>query len=178
MSKKGHKRRWHKLIVKATLVFLIMVISINIFNYIVDPRNGSGFYLSEKNRILTYSSPPHWLGDGEDYDVYQFSDEEIKKVVSKIEGMDRWMDCPVDDTTAKLIGRWRHFMEDEPTVQKLMEDASLNELLPTVNKGYYLLVDRSIEESEASKAKYGLRNYSIFLLDVENNRLYYIGVDM
>lgn len=155
-----------------------MAIGLRVFDYIVDPRNGSGIYLSDKNRILTYSSPSNWLGDGEDYDVYRFNDEEIEKMVSKIEDMGTWKACPVDVSTSELIEKWRYFMEDEPTAVALIKDAHLDEFIPDIDNGYYLVLDRSDGQSEESKSKYGLRNYSIFLLDIDENTLYYIGSDM
>jgi len=168
MSEQVHKRRWLRLIIGAIFVFLLMAIGLRVFDYIVDPRNGSGIYLSDKNRVLAYSSPSSWLGDGEDYDVYRFSDDEIEKMVSKIEDMGTWKACPVDVSTSELIDKWRYFMENEPTAGALIEEAHLDEFIPAINNGYYLVLDRSDE----------LRNYSIFLLDIDGNTLYYFGSDM
>lgn len=182
LQKKGEvtlqKNRKNRLFVRVLVVLLSIILFMNIFNYVMNPRNGSGIHFIDKNNILTYSSPSNWLGDGVDYDVYRFNDKQMKNIIKKIKIKKTWRKYPIDSTTSELISEWRWVMENQSTAQQFMEESNIKELIPIIENGYYLLVDRSGGQSEESKHKYGLRNYSVFLLDVDTNTLYYIAFDM
>lgn len=172
------RTRRHSFLLQTLVIMLSVTLFIYLFSYVMNPRNRSGIHFIENNQILSYSSPSNWLGDGEDYDVYRFSDEEMKKVIRKVKEKEAWKKYPIDSTTLELINEWHAFMENQSSAKAFMKESDIDELIPTIENGYYLLLDRSNSQSEESKLKYGLNNYSIFLLNIDSNTLYYIESDM
>ena len=166
------------MIIQFILVLLGIILFIKTFNYFMDPRNGAGFHISEKNRVLAYESPSNWLGDGCDYEIYQFSDEVMKEIIETIENDNTWENYPIDSTTSSALNKWYGFIKNDVIALEIMKNSNLKDFIPNIENGYYLLVDRSSDEREESKNRYGLRNFTIFLLDSDKNKLYYIVLDM
>ena len=160
------------------VALLSIILFVKIFNNIMDPRNGSVIHLSEKNKVLEYESVSNWLGDGNDYEIYRFSDSQMKEIIDKVENNKSWEKYPIDSTTLDCINKWHGFIKNDSAALEIMEEHKLKDFIPYIESGYYSLVDRSSNQSVESKNKYGLRNFTVFLLDIDNNTLYYIALDM
>ncbi len=173
------KNRKSSLFIRVLFVLISITLFIKIFNFVVDPRNGAGIHLNVNNRVLEYESPSNWLGDGTDYEIYQFSNEQMDKIIKKIDHRKDWKKYPLDSTANDSLNKWHGSIMQDPAAIEIIEKSNFKEFIPIIDNGYYLLVDRSSnDESEESQKKYGLRNFTVFILDIDNNLLYYFALDM
>ena len=98
-------------------------------------------------------------------------------IADQISSDDSWISAPLNDTVRILV----YGCEDETTkIGPYLSDEDGNPLIPEIENGYYLLIDRQAEEGKATGADILHRaslNFTLGIYDSDTNRLYYVELD-
>lgn len=113
-------------------------------------------------------------GDGTSCVVLEFSDD---KILKEIQESSEWKSFPLSETVQALV----YGVSDEKSnVGPFLNDNEGNPLVPEIQKGYYLLIDRQVENDKTSGADIlhrGSFNFTLGLFDVDTNTLYFCKLD-
>lgn len=113
-------------------------------------------------------------GDGTSYVVLSFSND---TVVAEIQSNSSWKSFPLDETVETLV----YGVSDETiSVGPYLSDDEGNALVPKIQNGYYLLIDRQVESEKASRVDILQRpsfNFTLGLYDTDTNTLYFCKLD-
>lgn len=113
-------------------------------------------------------------GDGISYVVLSFSND---TVIEEIKSNLSWKPFPLDETVETLV----YGVSDETSsIGPYFSDGDGNALVPEIQNGYYLLIDRQVENNKASGADILYRpsfNFTLGLYDTDTNTLYFCKLD-
>lgn len=113
-------------------------------------------------------------GDGTSCIVLNFNDETVLK---EIKSNEEWKAFPLDETVQTLV----YGIEDETSkVGPYLTDEDGNTLVPEIQNGYYLLIDRQSENNQETEEDILHRNsfnFSLGLYDTDTNTLYFCQLD-
>lgn len=115
-----------------------------------------------------------WHGDGSTCIVFRFEDD---TVLEEIRSNSDWKAFPLDETVQALV----YGVSDETSViGPFLHDNDGKSLVPEIQNGYYLLIDRQAEEDKAIGADIMQRssfNFTLGLYDADTNTLYFCQLD-
>ena len=151
------------------LISSLLIVSLSACNLINDNdrfSDISGINIDKLKLVDEYDSHGGFQNDGISYRKYVANNYDI---MQDIENDGRWKAFPLSKTVEMILyginfnGAY-------------IVDESQNVLMPMVNDGYYLLIDRHSEAKDNDQEedifeRYSL-NYSVFVYDSENNFLY------
>lgn len=128
-------------------------------------------------KVLTYTdSHGGCLGDGQTFVALEYSDD---KILNQIKEKSEWKAFPLDYTVKALvygISDGKSCIGPYIYVEKGEEKGKA--LVPDIQNGYYLLIDR---QEEAYKEKDILHrysfNFSLGIFDSDSNTLYFCALD-
>lgn len=109
-------------------------------------------------------------GDGVSCIVLQFEDE---KILEQIKENADWKPFPLDKTVQALV----YGVKDETgSIGPFLNDENGNPLVPEIENGYYLLIDRHTDKETdiLSRASF---NFTVGLYDTDHNTLYCCSLD-
>ncbi|HJC24306.1 MAG TPA: hypothetical protein H9761_11450 [Candidatus Eisenbergiella merdavium] len=117
-------------------------------------------------------------GDGTGFYVLDCSDTEVPE---QIERAPCWLPFPLDDTVRILV----YGIEDERgKTGPYLTDQEGKALIPKIENGYYLLIDRQMEQGMASRVdtrvdilQRGSFNFTLGIYDADTNLLYFCEKD-
>ncbi|MCC8049034.1 MAG: hypothetical protein LIP10_00010 [Clostridiales bacterium] len=112
-------------------------------------------------------------GDGTSCIVLNFYDDTVLK---EIKGKAEWKAFPLDETVQTLV----YGTEDETGKYGPYLTDDGNPLVPEIQNGYYLLIDRQDENEQATEEDILHRssfNFSLGLYDTDTNTLYFCQLD-
>ena len=117
-------------------------------------------------------------GDGTSCMVLSFQDDAI---LEQIQASDAWHPLPVDQTTKVLVyGFSEETGETSWQIGPYLTDDSGNPLVPEVQNGYYVLLDRQAEDCKAPGSDILNRssfNFTFGLYDTDTDTLYCCELD-
>ena len=126
--------------------------------------------VSSGNEISNLDSHGGFHGDGTAYIALSFSDN---KVLKQIRESTQWKDFPLDETVKTLI----YGISDEAkSIGPFLNDGNGNPLVPEIQNGYYLLVDRHTDKGTDILNR-GSFNFTLGLYDADRDILYYCKLD-
>lgn len=158
------------------LVFLVIVVSVMAYS-----RNGTKGIVSEAlfldvssgSEVSNYDTHSG-NGDGTSYIVFSFKDD---TVLTEIQNNAEWKAFPLDETVQILV----YGAEDETSKYgPYLTDNDGMPLVPVIQNGYYLLIDRQVEKDKATGADIlhrGSFNFDLGLYDTDTNTLYFCQLD-
>ncbi|MGB3368911.1 MAG: hypothetical protein WBA54_15545 [Acidaminobacteraceae bacterium] len=83
----------------------------------------------------------------------------------------------MDSVTSKLLNRCNGYVQYDSVLQEALGESNYNEFIPTINNGYYFLLDRISYYTEKPILERGTYNFSLFILDSDSNTIYYMTLD-
>ena len=117
-------------------------------------------------------------GDGTSCIVLPFQDD---AVLEQIQASDAWHPLPIDQTTQVLVyGLSGETGENSWQIGPYLTDDSGNPLVPEVQNGYYVLLDRQAEDGKAPGSDIldrGSFNFTFGLYDTDTDTLYCCELD-
>ena len=113
-------------------------------------------------------------GDGTSCMIVSFN---YNTVLTKIQESTEWKELPLDETVQALV-----YGIEEGTVKNglYLTDEDGNPLVPEIQNGYYLLIDRQVEKDKAMEADIlhrGSFNFDLGVYDADTNTLYFCQLD-
>ena len=163
-----------KKLLSATLFFLVMLVSMtacgtestqDIVSEALDIDISSG---SEVSDYDTHSGN----GDGTSCIVLNFNDDTVlEEIKSNVE----WKAFPLDETVQTLV--YGIEIETGQAGPYLTDDG--NPLVPDIQNGYYLLIDRQAENSNTTEdiLDRSSFNFTLGIYDADTNTLYFCQMD-
>lgn len=119
----------------------------------------------EISNIDTYSH-----GEGHSCIAVSFDDDSI---LNDIKGNAEWKAFPLDTTTQTLV----YGIKDEAgETGPFLSDSKGNALVPEIQNGYYLLIDRH-DDTKTAILERASFNFTVGLYDTDKNTLYYCKLD-
>ena len=117
-------------------------------------------------------------GDGTSCIVLSFQND---TVLEQIQASDAWHPLPVDQTTQVLVYGFSEETSDASwQIGPFLTDDSGNPLVPEVQNGYYVLLDRQAEDGKAPGSDIldrGSFNFTVGVYDAEARVLYCCELD-
>lgn len=113
-------------------------------------------------------------GDGTSCLTFSFEDN---TVVTEIKSNPFWRSFPLDQTVRTLVYGISHKTHSDGPY---LNDNNGNALVPEIQNGYYLLIDRQVKNNTESKVDILQRfsfNLTIGLFDTDTNTLYFCKLD-
>ena len=152
-----------------TLSFPLVILKINRTRFLdalgIDISGGS-----EISRYDTHSGN----GDGTSCIAFKFTEDQV---LGQIQENPAWNAFPLDQTVETLV---YGISEEAASVGPFLTDAEGNALVPEIQDGYYLLIDRQPEEYQAlgeGLLDRGSFNLTVGIYDVNTNILYFCQLD-
>lgn len=133
-----------------------------------------GIDVSGGNEISSSDDHGGFHGDGTTFIVLSFSDDNVLKQINK---STQWKSFPLDKTVKAFV---YGISEEGWSVGPFLTDREGNTLVPEIEEGYYLLIDRQAEAGEAAGADILHRhsfNFTLGLYDTYSNSLYFCKLD-
>lgn len=113
-------------------------------------------------------------GDGTSCMILSFNDNEV---LEKIQENTEWEALPLDETVQTLV----YGVEDETgKYGPYLADSDGKSLVPEIQNGYYLIIDRQAEKNKTTGADILHRNsfnFDLGLYDTDKNMLYFCQLD-
>ena len=113
-------------------------------------------------------------GDGTSYIVFRFRDD---TVLTEIQNHAEWKALPLDEAVQTLVyGMGNETSKNGP----YLTDHGGKPLVPEVQNGYYLLIDRQVEKDGLTGTDILHRssfNFDLGLYDADTNTLYFCQLD-
>jgi len=132
-----------------------------------------GFDVSRGKEVSNYDTHSG-NGDGASCTAISFDDD---TVLEKIKSNAEWKEFPLDETVQALV----YGISDEASsMGPFLNDGNGNPLVPEIQNGYYLLIDRQAQPGKATGADILHRhsfNFTLGLYDVDTNTLYFCELD-
>lgn len=109
-------------------------------------------------------------GDGTTCIAYSFSDDTL---LEEIKSSSEWKEFPLDNTVQALV----YGVSDETSTKgPFLTNKDENPLVPEIQNGYYLLIDRQGENEKDILDRYSF-NFTLGLYDTDTNTLYFCKLD-
>lgn len=113
-------------------------------------------------------------GDGTTFIVLDCADGDVLNQIKEKSG---WRAFPLDDTVKALVYGINNETE---RIGPYLTDQEGNPLVPEIENGYYMLIDRQVEEGWATGADIlhrGSYNFTLGLYDADTELLYFCELD-
>lgn len=113
-------------------------------------------------------------GDGTSCIVFHFSNGAL---LDQIKNDARWIPLPLDQTTEILV---YGLSSETCSIGPYLTDGDGNTLIPDVENGYYLLIDRQAKDDDIDGTgllERGSFNFTLGLYDTDTNTLYFCELD-
>lgn len=113
-------------------------------------------------------------GDGMTFAVMDCSGSDI---VDQIYGNPDWKPLPPDDTVKALVYGYE---DDNTKIGPYLADEDGDPLIPEIDEGYYILIDRQTEDGETAEEDILSRasfNFTLGIYDSGTDMLYYFELD-
>lgn len=119
--------------------------------------------LTGGKEVSSFDTHGGFHGDGTSCVVIRFEDD---TVLEEIGSRADWKAFPLDETVRTLVYR----------VSDLLHDENGDPLVPEIQNGYYLLIDRHGDKSQdiLNRASF---NFTLALYDADTDTLYYCKLD-
>lgn len=131
---------------------------------------GLGIDLSSGIEISAEDSHGGFHGDGRTFIVLQFPDNSLLNAIRKDV---KWQEFPLDKTTQALV----YGLEDNARqTGPFLSNDDGEALLPKIQNGYYILLDRQPETDTDILDRYSF-NFTIGLYDSDTNIMYFCELD-
>lgn len=160
-----------KYVILAALL-VILFASIYIIQYrSIDNRISKdlGIYVP-KSLNITYSDSHSWfLGDGITQAKATLNDEQIDNIITKSNA--KWSKTPIPNNIASTIYN-KGFDDNSNNVEP---EIGISET--KIANGYWIFKNRASKDTSNSFSNTKLSNYSIGIIDIDKNVLYYIKFD-
>ena len=108
--------------------------------------------------------------DGTSCIVYRFSDD---SVLNQIRKDNSWKAFPMDETVTALV---YGTTDESSSVGPYLKDDGGNTLVPEIQNGYYVLIDRQMNEEEDVLHRASF-NFTIGIYDTDTDTLYFCRYD-
>lgn len=118
-----------------------------------------GIDVSGGTMVSSYDTHGGWLGDGTSFFAIQF---ENGAVLEEIKISLEWSEFPLDATVQALVS--------------MLNDNEGHPIVPEIQNGYYLLIDRQNDATEDILHRYSF-NFTLGLYDTDTNTLYFCKLD-
>ncbi len=129
-----------------------------------------GLDLSKGEEISSYDTHGGFHGDGASCVAYRFEDDAVLK---EIEASSRWSAFPLDDTARALV---YGLSNGTSQIGPMLNDEQGEPLVPQIENGYYLLIDRQTDAEGDMLDRYSF-NFTLGLYDIDARTLYYCKLD-
>lgn len=156
------------------ICIFVTIIFFNAINNVITPEVEVGIKLPKGLKpIELKEKESSFLGDGSYYAVYELNDEQVSTIKKDILNQNKWHEMPMK---ADIVYIARRFLNSS------LENGEIkNDMLVESYHGFYFFKDRLAEQSEEiSKEPFWQRssyNFTLAMLDIDNNRLYIYTVD-
>ena len=133
-----------------------------------------GIDVSDGNKVTCSDRHRGFHGDGVAYITLSFSDE---KTLERIKDAAEWKRFPLDETVKALV---YGVSDRDSTMGPFLTDEEGNALIPEIQNGYYLLIDRQAEPGKAERADILRRssfNFTLGIYDTDTDMLYFCKLD-
>lgn len=133
-----------------------------------------GIDVSKGTEVSNFDNHGGFHGDGMTYITLSFSDE---KVLKTIEDKPEWKQFPLDETVKALV---YGVSNGGSRVGPFLSDENGNGVVPEIENGYYLLIDRQAEPGKATGADILNRssfNFTSGIYDTDTNTLHFLKLD-
>lgn len=128
-----------------------------------DPKkeiaNELGIDVSSGSEVSNYDDHGGFVGDGATCIVLNFPDN---KIGEQLKQSAQWKSFPFDETVRVLVPR--------------ISDEAGNPLVPEIQNGYYLLIDRHADKETDILKRFSF-NFTLGLYDTDTDTLYYCKLD-
>lgn len=128
-----------------------------------------GFDVSRGKEVSNYDTHSG-NGDGASCVVISFDDDTI---LEEIKRNAEWKPFPLDETVQSLV---YGVSDAASSIGPFLNDGNGNPLVPEIQNGYYLLIDRNTGKG-ADILNRGSFNFTLGLYDVDTNTLYFCKLD-
>lgn len=134
------------------------------------PARALGLDISTDEEISNYDTHGGFHGDGTTCIAYHFDDENI---LEEIRCTSEWKKFPLDNTVQALV---YGLSDGTSQIGPFLNDNEGNPIIPKIQNGYYLLIDRQndAEENILDRSSF---NFTLGLYDIDTNKLYYCELD-
>ncbi len=130
--------------------------------------------VSSGKEISNTDSHGGFHGDGMTFIVLEFSDDTLAK---ELQQKSDWKQFPLDETMTTLV----YGISDETSsVGPYVTDDNGNSLVPQIQNGYYILIDRQSQPHKPGNPEMMDRasfNFTFGIYDIDTNLLYYCEYD-
>ena len=130
----------------------------------------------EKGKIISeYDTHDGAHGDGTSCIVLKFNNDSILK---EIKSNKKWKSFPMNETVKCLA--YGEETENGTVGPYLTDEKSGDRLLPNIQRGYYLLIDRQNQNNQSKKENIldkASFNYDLGIYDMDTNTLYFCQLD-
>lgn len=170
----GAEVRKKYIIVTAMVILTFVLTACDSTGYQKTISKELGIDVSSGNELSYSDDHGGFHGDGTTFVSLRFSDE---KVLEQIKENTNWKAFPLDDTVRALV----YGVSDETSsIGPFLTDNEGGPLVPDIQNGYYILIDRQVEGEQATGADILHRNsfnFTLGIYDVDTNILYFCELD-
>ncbi len=132
-----------------------------------------GINVSEGEEISNYDTHSG-NGDGASCVTFQFSNDNL---LEEIKSNPEWKSFPLDETVKTLV---YGVSTETSAIGPYLNDNEGKSLVPEIQNGYYLLIDRQVEKDKALEEdilhRYSF-NFTLGIYDTDTNTLYFCKLD-
>ncbi len=154
-------------------VFIVLIFTVTFCsekNEHDDISKELGIDVSAGREISSSDTHGGFHGDGISYIALQFSDD---TVLEDIKSNSAWKSFPLDETVQALV----YGVSDEASsIGPFLNDNEGNPIVPEIQNGYYLLIDRQTNEETDILSRPSF-NLTVGLYDTDTNILYCCELD-
>lgn len=170
----GAEVRKKYIIVTVMVILTFVLTSCDSTGYQKTISKELGIDVSSGNELSYSDDHGGFHGDGTTFVSLSFSDE---KVLEQIKENTNWKAFPLDDTVRTLV----YGVSDETrSIGPFLTDNEGDPLVPDIQNGYYILIDRQVKGEQATGADILHRNsfkFTLGIYDVDTNILYFCELD-
>ncbi len=133
-----------------------------------------GIDVSDGIEISNEDTHGGFHGDGHTFISLQFDDNSVLGAIKKDA---KWKEFPLDAAMQALV---YGLNDEESQIGPFLSDGQGNALVPEIQNGYYILIDRYAEKDKATGADIlnrGSFNFTVGLYDADNNIMYFCKLD-
>ena len=135
--------------------------------------NFMGIDISFCKVLRESDSHDNFLGDGQTFVELQMTKEECSKVVRNM--TDKWNEFPLTENLSRAV----YGMEQN--LPLIIDEKKESPLIPAIKNGYYYFEDRFQDKFDPSDDSHIFErnsyNFTLVILDRDQNRIYYIKYD-
>ena len=132
-----------------------------------------GVDLSSGKQVANTENHGGFHGDGMTYSVLEFSNDEALRQIQENQA---WSGLPLDRTATALV----YGLSDTTTgisIGPIITDGQGAALIPQIQNGYYILIDRHAQKEETDMLDRASFNFTLGIYDSDEKILYYCKFD-